>query len=43
MTASPRRNIQFRDVLFLRLQSMDEIKQNKIRKMLDNVKDGQDY
>ena len=33
----------FRDVLFLRLQSMDEIKQNKIRKMLDNVKDGQDY
>ena len=33
----------FRDVLFQRLDGMDETKRNKIRKMLDNVKDGQDY
>ena len=33
----------FRSALFQRLDGMDETKRNKIRKMLDNVKDGQDY
>ncbi|MGN1404781.1 MAG: DUF6179 domain-containing protein [Erysipelotrichaceae bacterium] len=33
----------FTEALYLRLEDLEETKRNKIQKMLDNIKDGQDY
>lgn len=33
----------FTEALYLRLEDLEETKRNKILKMLDNIKDGQDY